>query len=61
MLVASGAFKDLYSPIEACEVIAGALGNDIQKEIVCFCDGGEYTYDILKDWKAIEKLRLIVY
>lgn len=48
ILVATGSFKDVYSPLEAAEVITSAL-NAEKNEIssVPFCDGGEYTYEVL--------------
>lgn len=48
ILVATGSFKDVYSPLEAAEVITSALDaekNEISS--VPFCDGGEYTYEVL--------------
>lgn len=50
ILVATGSFKDVYSPSEAAAVIANALDgskNDITT--LPFCDGGEYTYDVLRE------------
>lgn len=49
ILIASGSFKDVYSPVEACQVMADAVGtwkNDIVK--LPICDGGEYTYEVLR-------------
>ena len=49
ILVATGSFKDVFSPVEAMEMICGAL--DREKNEICgvpFCDGGEYTYEVLR-------------
>lgn len=49
ILVASGSFKDVYNPVEACQVIAAAVENgknDITE--LPICDGGEYTYEVLQ-------------
>ena len=49
ILVASGSFKDVYNPVEACQVIATAIDtgkNDITE--LPICDGGEYTYEVLQ-------------
>lgn len=51
ILVASGSFKDVFNPIEATEVISEAL--DREKNDVFslpFCDGGEYTYEVLQHY-----------
>lgn len=49
ILVASGSFKDVYSPVEACSVIADALDRTKNEVVsVPFCDGGEYTMEVLK-------------
>ncbi len=45
--IVSGAFKDVFSPDEACNVIKSALPHGIEAVTVPFCDGGEYTYDVL--------------
>ena len=49
ILVASGSFKDVFNPIEAVKVIGDALNNETN-EVTClpFCDGGEYTYEVLQ-------------
>ena len=49
ILVASGSFKDVFNPIEAVKVIGDALNKEIN-EVTClpFCDGGEYTYEVLQ-------------
>lgn len=51
ILIASGSFKDVFNPIEACDVIEGALNhkeNEIKK--LPICDGGEYTYEVLRKY-----------
>lgn len=49
ILIASGSFKDVYSPSEAVDMLADVFlkhGHDVVK---CpFCDGGEYTFDVLE-------------
>ena len=49
ILVATGSFKDVFSPLEAADVICSALDRD-KNEVtsVPFCDGGEYTYEVLR-------------
>lgn len=49
ILVATGSFKDVYSPAEACRAIRSAIDCG-RHETGCipFCDGGEYTMDVLK-------------
>ena len=57
ILVASGSFKDVYDPIEACEVIRQALNQDKnQVETQPICDGGEYTFDILKRYFGMSEI-----
>ena len=48
ILVATGSFKDVFNPIEAAEVIRNALSPDNESVLLPFCDGGEYTYEVLK-------------
>lgn len=49
LLVASGSFKDVFSPFEAVDMLEKVFaeyGYEVDK---CpFCDGGEYTYSILR-------------
>ena len=49
ILVASGSFKDVFSPVEATEVISEALDRE-KNEVFSlpFCDGGEYTSEVLR-------------
>lgn len=46
-IVVSGAFKDVYSPTEACDMIKGLFSDQNEVKTIPFCDGGEYTYDVL--------------
>ena len=49
ILVATGSFKDVFSPLEAADVLCSALDrekNDVS--MVPFCDGGEYTFEVLQ-------------
>ena len=59
ILIASGSFKDVYSPVEACEVIRSSL-DCTENDISCipFCDGGEYTLEVLKDRFSYESVRV---
>lgn len=57
ILIASGSFKDVYDPVEACEVIKGALCHEENLvETQPICDGGEYTFDILKKKIGMEEV-----
>lgn len=54
ILVASGSFKDVFSSIESCNMIANTIreaypSGMYEVEVLPFCDGGEYSFDILKD------------
>lgn len=55
VLVIMGSFKDVFSPIETAEVVASALE---RYEVACIpmCDGGEYTYDVLKYHKDCKEI-----
>lgn len=45
-LICMGSFKDVYSPIEMCNIVNEALKG--KKTIVApMCDGGEHTFDVL--------------
>lgn len=46
-VVVSGAFKDVYTPIEACNMIKELFSEQNEVKVIPFCDGGEYTYDVL--------------
>ena len=48
ILIATGSFKDVFNPIEAAEVIRNALSPDNESVLLPFCDGGEYTFEVLK-------------
>lgn len=51
ILVVSGSFKDVFNPLEACDMIRNALDqtkNEI--ELAPICDGGEYTFEVLKQY-----------
>jgi len=47
ILIASGSFKDVYTSMQACEMIQSIL-REYNPEIAPLCDGGEYTFDTLK-------------
>ena len=49
ILVVSGSFKDVFNPIEAAEMIGAALNSEKNEvKAIPFCDGGEYTYEVLR-------------
>jgi glycerate kinase len=53
ILVASGAFKDVFPPIEACCVLGGAIERaaseltEVEVETLPLADGGEYSGEVL--------------
>lgn len=56
-LIAMGSFKDVFSPIEMCELVGNSLnGTDIV--LAPMCDGGEYTYDVLKYYDDMESIQI---
>lgn len=49
ILVATGSFKDVFSPLEAADVLCNALDRKKNEvSMVPFCDGGEYTFEVLQ-------------
>ena len=57
ILIASGSFKDVYNPQEACEMLAECLTDKTKDvKILPVCDGGEYTYGILKEHFNYEEI-----
>jgi glycerate 2-kinase len=52
ILIASGAFKDVFSPIEACNMIGDVIEslncNKISYEKLPMVDGGEHSADVLE-------------
>ena len=56
ILVATGSFKDVYSPLEAGNVICSALDREKNEvSMVPFCDGGEYTFEVLQHCFPLEE------
>ena len=56
ILVATGSFKDVYSPLEAGDVICSALDREKNEvSMVPFCDGGEYTFEVLEHCFSFEE------
>lgn len=53
ILIASGSFKDVYSPAQACEVIRDVIKSlqldNISVDVVPMADGGEYSAEVLLD------------
>ena len=51
ILIASGSFKDVYTPMQACEMISDIIISlkldDISVEIFPMADGGEYSNEVL--------------
>lgn len=61
ILVASGAFKDVYSPQEACRVIKDAveaIGRNYAVTIAPMVDGGEYSADVLASQLGVKKVEV---
>lgn len=55
ILVATGSFKDVFSPSEACEVLCSSLDKDKNEcSSIPFCDGGEYTMEVLRSLFSYE-------
>ena len=50
ILISSGSFKDVFSSAEACEMIKGILPESAVCSVQPVCDGGEYTFDILRSF-----------
>lgn len=48
ILICTGSFKDTYTSIEFCEQIKKLFRNENCVVTAPFCDGGEYTLDVLK-------------
>ena len=48
VLIATGSFKDVYTSIESCKQFENILREKYETITAPLCDGGEYTYDILK-------------
>ncbi len=55
ILAAAGSFKDVYTSLEACEMIKNILGAQHEVITAPICDGGEYTYDILNSYFTCKK------
>lgn len=64
ILICAGSFKDVYSPMESCEVINSAIkggindGDDIITNIIPIVDGGEYSNDVLFAKFGFEKIHV---
>ncbi|MBT6068523.1 glycerate kinase [Candidatus Peregrinibacteria bacterium] len=58
ILIATGSFKDVYSPMEACEMFKGILGEiqpDATITTIPMIDGGEYSSEVLQSVFRYEK------
>lgn len=55
ILIATSSFKDVYTSIEACEIIKNILSVRHEVIVAPICDGGEYTYDILNSYFACKR------
>lgn len=59
VLIASGSFKDVFSPSEAVNMLGDLFSKQGHDIIRCpFCDGGEYTFEVLG--KTLEAPREIL-
>jgi glycerate kinase len=64
ILISPGAFKDVYSPIEACKMIANAIEivfkdrKDINTHLIPMVDGGEYSNEVLSAKLKCEKIKV---
>lgn len=57
ILVAMGSFKDVFSPVEMTAMVADALfKHDVTQ--IPMCDGGEYTYDVIKYHKKCKDIHV---
>ena len=62
ILIASGAFKDVFSPMGACKMIQGILEtiqDNLKLEVmnsVPMVDGGEYSSEVLLTYPGVEKI-----
>lgn len=52
--IVSGSFKDVFDPIEACDIVEEAISSDDEIIKIPFCDGGEYTLEVLQNTKKFE-------
>jgi len=65
ILIALGAFKDVFSPIESCEMIKGVISRLRDKnfnpgiECVSIADGGEYSSDVIASHFDAEYISVI--
>lgn len=52
IVAALGSFKDVYTSIEACNMMKNLLDAGENQDVMCapVCDGGEYTYQVLKHY-----------
>jgi len=59
VLVASGSFKDVYAPLEACHTIQAAVQKVFPMwniEVLPMVDGGEYSAETLAEHLGLEKI-----
>ena len=59
-LISSGSFKDVYTSAEACRTIRDILPTGYDAVTLPVCDGGDYTYSILKDFFGGKAREIIV-
>ncbi len=48
IVIASGSFKDVYTSIEACEMLKNNININCNVDVMPICDGGENTYEVMK-------------
>lgn len=53
-VIVSGSFKDVFDPIEACDMIEEAISSNDEIIKIPFCDGGEYTLEVLQNAKKFD-------
>ena len=61
VLVASGSFKDVYTPLEACHTIQAAAQKVFPTwniEVIPMVDGGEYSAETLAEHLGLEKINV---
>jgi glycerate 2-kinase len=62
IVVSTGSFKDVYSPMELCEIIKNSIDsfrmNQISIKTIPMADGGEYSNDVL--WGNLNNKEIFV-
>jgi glycerate kinase len=62
ILIATGAFKDVYSPIESTTLIGNIIKDIFQNNITTYTtpmiDGGEYSSEVLTEYLKLKKINI---